>query len=173
MTVRDHYLEQVVESAGPEKLLILLVEGAVNLIMRAEIAFEKERFDKVNNNLVKAQNIYIELVVNLDLDAGEFAENLGYVYQYLYNLLIEANLEKDLEKIRTCLRLAEQIRDLWKETIDKVRDENGGGEPDAELESIDPASIPKTGVYEPAGESKLAESKPGSDDIPSSFNITG
>lgn len=172
--VRERYLEQMVESAGPEGLLMMLVEGAVNFIRRAVISHEKERFDEVNNNLVKAQNIYLELVLSLDLDAGEFAENLALVYQFLYNLLIEANMEKNIEKIEQGLKVAEQIRDLWKETIEKAKEEGGkvmeGNLPDA----VDPGQKKKkTGVYEPSGDRKIVESEGNAEDETSRLNLTG
>jgi flagellar protein FliS len=173
-SVREQYLEQVVESASQEKLLMLLVDGAANFIRRAIIAFEKDRFEEVNNNLIKAQNIYLELVITLDLDAGEFAESLGQVYQYLYNLLIEANMEKNLDKMQTGLRLAEQIRDLWKETIEKVS--AAGKEDDLEKPApvtIDPKKVPRTGVYEPVAGAQIREAEVQSDDVPPSLNITG
>ncbi len=173
-SVRTQYLEQMVESASQEGLLILLVDGAVNFVRRAEIAFEKEQYDDVNHYLVKAQNIYLELTLTLDLDAGKFAEDLGDVYQFLYNLLIEANMEKNPDKIRIGLKLAEQIRDLWKETIEKAKADIGDDAISKPAPAtIDPKSVPKTGVYEPAEGSKLVEAEVSVEDVPPSLNITG
>jgi flagellar protein FliS len=173
-SVRDRYLEQMVESASPEGLVMMLVEGAVNFIRRAMIAHEKERYDELNTNLIKAQNIYLELVLSLDLDAGEFADNLALVYQFIYNLLIEANMEKDIEKMKQGLKVAEQIRDLWKETIEKA---NEGGEIKVSVEnlpdSVDPSQKVKTGVYEPSGDRKIVESEGTAEDAPSRLNLTG
>ncbi len=172
LSVRDKYLEQMVESASPEGLLILMVEGAVNFIRRAKFALEKDNFDDVNNNLLKTQNIYLELTLHLDIDAGEFAESLALVYQYLYNLLIEANIDKDEGKINTCLRLAEDIRDLWKETIEKAKSEAVDVKPGAQdKDSVvaDPETVGKTGVYDTA----IAEKKPDVEDTSPRLNITG
>jgi len=175
MTVRDQYLEQMVESAGREALLMLLVEAAVNFIRRALFAFERERLDEVNTCLIKAQNIYLELVITLDLDAGEFAGNLAMVYQFLYNLLIEANMEKDPEKMKTGLRLAEDIRDLWKETIEKAKgaDSEKAVKVAVVPESIDPKLVRRTGVYEPAIGARIAEAKPFVEESKSRLNVTG
>lgn len=172
LSVRDQYLEQMVESASPEGLLILMVEGAVNFIRRAKFALEKGNFDDVNNSLLKAQNIYLELTLHLDIDAGEFAENLALVYQYLYNLLIEANIDKDEDKINICLRLAEDIRDLWKETVEKAKSEAVGVKPGAQDKGtvvVDPETAGKTGVYD----ATIAEKRPDVEDTQSRLNITG
>lgn len=173
LNVRDQYLEQMVESASPEGLLIMVVDAAVNFIRRALFAFEKGKFDDVNTFLIKAQNIYLELTLHLDIDAGEFAENLAMVYQYIYNLLIEANLDKDEVKIKTCLRLAEDIRDLWHDTVDKAKVESkpGGSDPNGTkaVEDPEPEPIKKTGVYD----IKVAEEEAPVEEIPSRLNITG
>jgi len=175
MTVRETYLKQMVESSNQEGLLMLLLDGGVNFIRRAIFAFEKDQYDDVNTYLVKAQNIYFELVLTLDLDAGEFAENLAQVYQFLYNHLIEANINKDIERIKSGLRLAEDIRDLWVETIRKAKEENGKADsvPGIAPESVAPKTLIKTGVYEPDSGAKLVEAKRSADDIPPSLNITG
>jgi len=175
VTVRERYLEQMIESSSREGLVLLLVDGAVNFIRRAVIAHERERYDEINNFLIKAQNIYLELVLALDLDAGEFAENLGLVYQYIYNLLIEANIGKDIEKIKQGLSLAEKIRDLWKETIEKARLDDGimSAVPAIAPELIGPVSLKKTGVYEPGGEAGIIRPGPAAEDVPSRLNVTG
>ncbi len=174
-TVRDHYLEQIVESASQEKLLLLLVDGAVNFIRRAEMSLEKEKFDEANNCLIKAQNIFIELTITLDLEAGQFAENMGLVYQYIYNLLIEANLDKDIEKIRLCLKLSEQVSTLWHSTVEKMRT---GDDVDAVKvvlpgEVDESSTVPETGVYEPVSGAGIEKSSPDSESLPSRLNITG
>lgn len=138
VTMRERYLEQMVESATPERLLMMLLDGAVGFINRASLAFEGGRLDEVNECLVKAQNIFIELVLALDLNAGQFAENLARIYEFVYNLLIEANIEKNPDKIKSALRLAGDVRDLWKETIEKSRQES--------LEEAPPIDSPAIGA---------------------------
>jgi hypothetical protein len=110
------------------------------------------------------------LVISLDLDAGQFADNLGLVYQFLYNLLIEANLEKSADKIANGLRLAEEIRDLWKETVEKTRN----ADERANIVPEPPVGKPSgLGVYRPSYEKKLVEATTDLIEAPSRLNITG
>jgi flagellar secretion chaperone FliS len=172
--VREQYLEQMVESASPEGLLLMLVDGAANFIRRAEIELEKERLDEVHNCLVKAQNIYMELVISLDMDAGEFAENMALVYQFLYNLLIEANIAKSKDKIESALKLAEQVRDIWREAAEKSRAENAGATAvDAPVEELPIFKVHHAGVYEPGAAATIVKSKPELPETPVRLNITG
>ena len=148
ITVRESYLEQMVESASPQRLLILLVEGAVTFITRALLALEKGVLDEVHTNLVKAQDIYVELVASLDVDAGEFAVNLAQIYQFMYNLLIEANLEKDKGKMLSALRLAEDIRDLWKEAVERAEKESESEEAKVDISPVTEFRGPSVTFYD-------------------------
>jgi flagellar secretion chaperone FliS len=172
MSVRDQYLEQKVNSASPEGLLILLVDGAANFIRRALVELELGKMDEVHNCLVKAQNIYIELVISLNLDAGDFADNLAQVYQYLYNLLIEANLDKDKDKISQALRLADEIRDLWKDAVERSRSEFAEAAPVVPEPAFagKPVAI---GLYEPSNDTGIIRPGMESSDHPPRLNITG
>lgn len=175
LNVRDQYLEQMVESASSEGLLILVVDAAVKFIRRATFALEQEKFDEVNNCLVKAQNIYLELTLHLDLDAGEFAENLALVYQYLYNLLIEANLDKDEEKIKISLRLAEDIRDLWHEAVENSKGDSAqAAVKKNEPVKVNPVEIKPDTVKSPVVyDIGAVEKKVVVEEAPSRLNITG
>lgn len=97
------------------------------------------------------------------------------VYQFLYNLLIEANMEKDPEKMKTGLKLAEDIRDLWKQTIEKAKgaDSDKAAKVAVVPESIDPKLVRKTGVYEPAAGARIAEAKPFVEESQSRLNVRG
>jgi flagellar secretion chaperone FliS len=171
--VREEYLEQMVESASPEGLILMLVNGASNYVRRAGIELEKEHLDEVHNCLIKAQNIYLELVLSLDLTAGEFAENLALVYQFIYNLLIEANLDKDKDKIASALKLSEDISDLWRETTEKIKLESQEQKIPISIIDSPIVNVTQTGVYEPGGSTGIIHAKPELIETPARLNITG
>jgi len=177
LNVREKYLEQIVESSSREGLLLLLVDGAVKFVRQAQTALEKEKLDEVNECLVKAQNIFIELVVSLDIDSGEFALNIANIYQYIYNLLIEANMEKSAEKIGIALGLSEQVRDLWKDAIENMKGAEGIDKArKSGVEIIIPvpqAAKRESGLYEPVGNVRIVKSESPVEESPKRLNITG
>jgi flagellar protein FliS len=171
LTVRDRYLEQMTESANKESLLLMLVDGAANFIRRALVAIERDSLDEVHTCLVKAQNIYMELVMSLDLNAGEFAENLALVYQYIYNLLIEANISKSADKIQNALRLAEEICSLWKETVERSKPETRSAREKEII--VPPVRVDRSIAYEPDRAANAIRPQPVTVDTQSILNITG
>ena len=90
------YKKRQIESATPGQLVVLLYEGAVDHLNRAELSYKEtgpERIEKFHNSLIACQNIISELMVSLDMEkGGEIAKNLFRLYEYINNRLIDANL---------------------------------------------------------------------------------
>lgn len=117
MDAKTRYLEASVIGATPERRLQALLDGAVSFIGRARAALAEEKLDECHNCTIKAQDIYLELLVALDPEAGEYVANLQGVYYLLYDILLDANIRKDDSRYAEAQAIAEQIRDLWDEVI--------------------------------------------------------
>ena len=72
-----------------------------------------EFFEKVNNNIIKVQNIITELRATLDFKYPT-AQDFDRVYEYIGSLLVQANIKKDLELINQSL---DQIRNASVEEL--------------------------------------------------------
>jgi flagellar protein FliS len=92
------YQAQAVETAGPVQLVIMLYDGAVAAIARAEHALQGhsgDKFEVANRELTRAQDIVTELWLSLDHDqGGVIAANLASIYQHCLARLTRANLDK-------------------------------------------------------------------------------
>lgn len=115
------YKNNSVNHASKEQLLLMLVDGAVKFAKRSEIALNEKNVKKAHENLVKTQDIFIELMTSLDRKAGEWAEQLYRVYKFIYEKLVEANLKKDINILNEVMPLIEDVRDLWYETYEKAK----------------------------------------------------
>jgi flagellar protein FliS len=102
------------ETASPADLILQLYDGLLNNLQRADDAMTAgQDLAAANAALLRAQDIVMELVASLDLDAGEIAQQLADLYQYVYQRLIEANVRKDRDAIAEVIRLMGRIRDAW------------------------------------------------------------
>lgn len=115
------YKNNTVNYASKEQLLLMLVDGAVKYAKRAELAIEKKDVKTAHDNLIRTQDIFTELMVTLNQDAGLWAKQLYKVYDFIKEKLVEANLKKDINVLREVLPLIENVRDLWHETYDKAK----------------------------------------------------
>lgn len=109
------YKKNQIQTASPKQLVILLYEGAIKNIRLAELAQDKQDIAKVNQYLIKAQDIVSELSNALNHQNGEnaIASELEVLYDYLLNELLQANLKKDTEKMKNARNILSELLEAW------------------------------------------------------------
>ncbi|SCA58521.1 Flagellar protein FliS [Chlamydiales bacterium SCGC AB-751-O23] len=117
------YKKQQIESASPGELVILLYDGAIDYLTKAQNALQEDgidRIEKFHNNLISCQNIITELTASLDMEkGGEIAKNLFRLYDFMYRKLVSANLEKNNEDLSSIKNMLVQLRDAWMKVVGK------------------------------------------------------
>jgi flagellar protein FliS len=115
------YLQQMVEGASKEELLLMLLDGAVRFANKAEAAFDVGKWDDVHNSLCRAQNIFLELMLTLDNEVEDVTIRLNDIYGFINSLLIKANIDHDREALDQALGLIIDVKSMWEQTIAKAR----------------------------------------------------
>lgn len=111
---RDVYQKTQVTAAPQKKLIIMLYDGAIKNLKLALMAIHAKEIEKTNTHLLKAQNIISEFMITLDFEkGGSIAKDLYSLYDYMYNTLIKANIEKDASKVAEVIKYLEELRDTW------------------------------------------------------------
>jgi flagellar protein FliS len=110
----DRYLETAVETASPARLIVMLYDGAIRFINEGAHAMRQRDYETQNAKLQRAQKILAELISSLDFDkGGEIAENLFRLYTYMYNQLVEANINDNLDRLQHVVHLLSELREAW------------------------------------------------------------
>ena len=107
------YKKNSVNLASKDQLLLMLVDGAVKYSKISRQALEDNDLVKANDNLIRTQDIFVELMTTLNTDAGEWTENLLVLYNFINKKLIETNINKDIKILDETIPLIEGIRDMW------------------------------------------------------------
>lgn len=110
------YKEQSITTATPEELTLMLFNGCLKFMNLADVYMDEKDYEKINLNLQKAQNIITELNITLNMDIP-LAQNLRQMYEYIYERLLDANLEKDKSHLREAKEMVSELRDAWKEAM--------------------------------------------------------
>ena len=118
--IHKTYKQVHVETASQGKLIVMLYDAAIKRTEEAISLIETKKLDKVNNNLIRAQDIIAELRASLNLKAGEIALNLDRLYDYIHRLLIRGNVRKEKAPLHEALKLMTVLRDTWKELFDNL-----------------------------------------------------
>lgn len=119
-TAAKAYGNNRIETATPAELTLMLYEGAVKFCNIAIAGLEKEDYEKVNTNIQKCRNIIVELTSTLNMKYP-VAEDFKRMYDYIFALLTEANMKKDMELLERALEELHGMRDVWKEVMTKAK----------------------------------------------------
>ncbi len=112
----DQYAKNKILTASPAELTLMLYEGAIKFCNIAEVAIEKKEIEKAHTNIMKAQRIVDELKYSLN-DKYPVAKDFENVYNYITDVLIRANLHKDVAELEEALKQLRVMRDTWKEVM--------------------------------------------------------
>jgi flagellar secretion chaperone FliS len=145
MNPYHHYQQNQILSATPERLLLMLYDGAIKFTCQAIHGFEEENLGLAHHGIKKALAIISEFAETLDHDiGGEIAANLDALYTFMIRELTLANLRRDVDKLRTVEGLLRDLRDTWQEAIEINSREIAAGK-------IVKEAIGATAVVEPDG----------------------
>ncbi len=109
------YTSAAVETAGPEALLLLVFDKAIENVATARVALtgiHLNRIEAAHEALTRAQAIVGELQLSLDRErGGGLAGNLHALYDFCLDRLTAANLDKDSRDLETVERILGELRD--------------------------------------------------------------
>jgi flagellar protein FliS len=119
------YKEAAVTTASPGLLVLMLYDGVLQAISRAEYGFTLEnivkRNEEIHNGLMRAHEILRELQQSLDLEVEtEFGERMYALYGFMLDRIFEANVKKSQEDLGPVKEMLQDIRDAWEEMLRTV-----------------------------------------------------
>lgn len=145
--IRARYLQQEILAAPREKLFLLTYDIAIGACRKACLAIEGGDAEASNVELQRAQRAVRELHFALRPDQDEELFNsLGRVYDFIYLQLVDANVKKDAELVRSACARLEDLQQTWQRALEVLREEEGTltAEERQKLSYV-PASIPVGG----------------------------
>jgi flagellar secretion chaperone FliS len=107
------YRENSVLTATPERLVVMLYDGANRFLIQGAAAMRSDSVSACNSRLQRAEAIIDELLSTLDMDQGELAERLQAIYLFCRRTLMEARLERDAKKVDQVAGLLAELRESW------------------------------------------------------------
>lgn len=124
----QQYRATRVETAGSVDLVVMLYQGAVKFIRLAIEALERDDAKAAHTNLVRAQDIVVELLGSLNRDAGgQIATQLAGVYDYCFRRLIQANVKKDPAPAQEVVVILRDLGKAWQQIAVQQRQEQARG----------------------------------------------
>ncbi|UOF91408.1 flagellar export chaperone FliS [Fodinisporobacter ferrooxydans] len=106
--------QQSAVQTSPSKLLIMLFDGLIKFSNWSQQMMREKKYELAHANLLRAQNILIELMTTLNKKAApELCDHLYGLYDFMYRRLIQANMEKNPELIDLVIQYSTELRDTF------------------------------------------------------------
>lgn len=123
--VRNYQKEALktrVAGADRYEIIQMLMSGAIEKMVFAKVAIEKNNLEAKSEHISKAAAIIEALRECLDFQAGgEVTENLYALYSYMLERLVDASINNDAEIIEEVSKLFKEIKGAWDEIPFDVR----------------------------------------------------
>ena len=105
------YQTNNITTATPEKLMILLFDGAIQYLQKARIAIEEKNFKERSVNIESSRKIIRELMRTIDLENGnDVSKSLFRLYNRMATKLIKANVQRSVNLVDEVLEDLTNIR---------------------------------------------------------------
>ncbi|MCL1874685.1 MAG: flagellar export chaperone FliS [Synergistaceae bacterium] len=128
---QENYQATQISTATKEQLLLITYDIGIRSCQIAEGALEEKDYELSNRELVRAQSVIRELMVTLNVErGGDIAENLMKLYDFMHRYLVQANIDKDVEKVSIVTNMLKDLRQTWEEALLKLLEEYRAENPD-------------------------------------------
>ena len=105
------YQTSNITTATPEKLMILLFDGALQFLQKAKAAIQENNLQERSANIDGARKIIRELMRTIDLENGnDVAKHLFRLYNRMAMNLIKANVQRNITLIDDVINDLTNIR---------------------------------------------------------------
>ncbi|WP_310572150.1 flagellar export chaperone FliS [Gemmatimonas sp.] len=106
------YREMEIQSASPERLVVIVFEQLVVNLERARIAMDRKDVELRVTSLRRARGLVGELLATLDFEkGGPLANQLADLYQFMLYELVDIGQRGDVATLRKLVNIATSLRD--------------------------------------------------------------
>lgn len=113
------YQTSNITTATPEKLMIMLFDGALQFLQKAKNAIDAKNFQERSTNIESARKIIRELMRTIDLENGnDVSKSLFKLYNKMAMKLIKANVSRDSALVEEVITDLMNIRWGFQKAID-------------------------------------------------------
>jgi flagellar protein FliS len=143
------YLESKVRTAPPQRLHLMLIEGAIRFGRQADEALRRGDEIAAAAPLLRVVDIIGEMLAGVRTIKSELNEKIADFYWFLFRRASEAKINADQAALAEVLRLLEFERQTWQLACEKLGSDSAAGPPPSpHMRSLDPTSArgAKSGV---------------------------
>ncbi|NQU63889.1 MAG: flagellar export chaperone FliS [SAR324 cluster bacterium] len=117
------YKKAAVTTKDQGTLILMLYDGTIRYLKTAINKINKEDLEGAHNAISKAKAIISELMTSLNMEqSGRMGASLKSLYVYMFNRLIDANIQKNATFIEEVCDLMSELRDGWRTVVNQKKE---------------------------------------------------
>lgn len=150
MQMQNAYLESQVNSATPQKLRLMLIEGAIRFARLTIKALEEDNDADCCEAASRCRSIVSELIGSIHNPDDELHQRIIALYVFIFQRVTEGQLGKDIAAVQDAVSVLELERQTWQEICQKHPEKLVGEAPLPKSVTspgtAPPVAIPPTGT---------------------------
>jgi flagellar protein FliS len=107
------YRESAVLTAPPERLVVMLYDGARRFLQQAATAMREGDMPTAHDRLRRGERIVEHLLATLDMSQGDIAARLEAIYVFCLQLLAEGRMRQEPARLDSVGELLGGLREAW------------------------------------------------------------
>ncbi|MEW4453128.1 flagellar export chaperone FliS [Bremerella sp. JC817] len=111
----DGYLETEVLTATPQKLQLMMINGAIRFAYQAQQLHEQKEPEEAWDRLTRCREIIAQILCNMKPDGSELLRSVAGIYLFLFQELSDLHAANDYSRLEGVLRVLNEERETWEE----------------------------------------------------------
>lgn len=117
---RSSYLEAQIMTATPQKLRLMLIQGAIRNARRAHEAYAQQQFETATAATERCRGIIAELLSGVRQDRSELIQQVLSIYQFLFQQLTQVQLGRDPAALTGVIEVLEVEQETWQQVCQQL-----------------------------------------------------
>src|SRR5689334_14060474 len=112
---RNSYLETQINTATPQKLRLMLIEGAIRFATQTIEHWQQGRGEDGLATLLRCQAVVAELIGGVRDDGTALTRQVLNIYTFVSQVLQEAQLDSDPQRLADVIVILQEDRETWQQ----------------------------------------------------------
>lgn len=109
------YLETEVLTATPQKLQLMMINGAIRFAYQAQQLRDQHEREAAWEKLLRCREIIALILCNLKPEGGQVIKEVAGIYTFLFQELTDLHAQDEYHRLDGVLKVLEEERQTWEE----------------------------------------------------------
>lgn len=110
-----NYLETEVLTATPQKLQLMMINGAIRFAYQAQQMSEQQDKEEAWDRLMRCREIVAQILCSIKNDGSDLMQNVAGIYFFLFQELTDLHAKDEYTRLDGVLNVLNEERETWEE----------------------------------------------------------